>query len=536
MSLNIATILEIAARRYPAVTAGIFEDRCLTYSALRESAHRFANALVGLGVRPGDRVALMVPNRPEFTAAYFGILASGAVVVPLNTLFVGEEVAYHLQDSEAVVLVAWEGLADVARAGLAGAETCRQLVIITAEPAADVGDAHSFHGLLAAAVPRADLVQTMPDDTAVILYTSGTTGRPKGAELTHFNLYSNAQWSAERSQSVLPDRPLFLGPGHVALMALPLFHSFGQTCVQNTFLMHGGALVYLQRWDADKALRLMAEHGVTSFAGVPTMYFSLLHSPAADRCRPDRLKYCMSGGAPMPIEVMAEFEERFGGHVQEGYGLSETSPVATFHTPEFPRKVGSVGKAIEGCDIRIVDDLDRPLPAGELGEVVMRGWNIMKGYYRRPEATAEALRGGWFHSGDLGRLDEEEYLYIVDRKKDMILRGGFNVYPRELEEILYAHPAVREAAVVGVPDPEHGEEIAAVVALREGESLTVEGLVAYCRQRMAAYKYPRIVEFRDDLPKGATGKILKRELRAELAAASRPHPRPLARDFVERGG
>jgi long-chain acyl-CoA synthetase len=246
------------------------------------------------------------------------------------------------------------------------------------------------------------------------------------------------------------------------------------------------------------------------------MYFGLLHAGCAGRYRLERLRFCNSGGAPMPVEVMAEFEEKYPARIMEGYGLSETSPVATFHTPEFPRKPGAVGKPIDGCEVRIVDDLDRPLPSGEVGEVVIRGENIMKGYYRRPEATAEAMRGGWFHSGDLGRIDEEGYLTIVDRKKDMILRGGFNVYPRELEEVIYGHPAIREAAVIGVPDPEHGEEVIAVVALKDGCALTEQELILYCRERMAAYKYPRMVRFRESLPKGGTGKILKRALRDEM--------------------
>jgi long-chain acyl-CoA synthetase len=517
MSLNLAGIVESAARRFPNETALIFAGERTTHAELRAAVRRAANGLLGLGVRPGDKVALMVPNRPEFTIAYFGILMIGATVVPLNTLFVGEEVGYHLRDSDAVLLITWEEQEAAARAGMELAENCRQLVVAHQRPEGRPPGAVSFAALLGAASPMADLASTMPDDTAVILYTSGTTGRPKGAELTHFNLWSNAQWSNERSQSVVPGRMVSFGPGSIGLVALPLFHSFGQSCLQNCLLFNGAAISYLPRWNPEEALRRMDEDGVTHFAGVPTMYFALLHSPDAGRYRLERLRYCLSGGAPMPVEVMAAFEETYRGRILEGYGLSETSPVATFHTPEFPRRPGSVGKPIDGCEVQVWDDADRQLPVGQVGEVVIRGHNIMKGYYKRPEATAEAMRGGWFHSGDLGRLDEEGYLYIVDRKKDMILRGGFNVYPRELEEVIYAHPAILEAAVLGVPDPEHGEEVVAVLALKEGCALTREEFTAYCKQRMAAYKYPRRIEFRDTLPKGATGKILKRELRDQLA-------------------
>lgn len=516
MSLNLACILECSAARYPEEPAVVCGERRVTYRELRAAAHRVANGLAGLGLQPGDRVAMMVPNLPEFTIAYYGILTAGMVVVPLNSLFVEDEIAYHLEDSGAAAFIAWYGFEEPARAAMARVASCRKLVLITREETGHPPDAHSFADLLSAAGGEADLAQTMPDDTAVILYTSGTTGRAKGAELTHFNLYANAQWCAERSQSVLPDQMVLFGPGAVGLCALPLFHSFGQTCIQNAMLFHGAAFVCMPRWNADEALQLMERESVTHFAGVPTMYFSLLQSPEAGRCQLPRLRFCNSGGAPMPVEVMQEFDGRFGVQVLEGYGLTETSPVATFHTPEFARKPGSVGRPIHGCEVRIADDQDQTLPTEGVGEVLIRGHNIMKGYYRRPEATEEALRGGWFHSGDIGKLDDEGYLYILDRKKDMILRGGFNVYPRELEEVLYTHPAILEVAVIGIPDQEHGEEVVAVVALKEAGAADADGIIAFCRKRMAAYKYPRIVEIRDTLPKGGTGKILKRALRDEL--------------------
>jgi long-chain acyl-CoA synthetase len=515
MALNLASILDISAAAHGAETAQLGCGRRHTYAELHAVAHRFAGVLTGLGVRPGDRVAMMLPNIPEFTVVYFGILCAGATVVPINVLAVAGEVAYFLQQSGASALVAWEDFWTAASGGREAAERCRDLVMITRPGTAVPDGALDYRHLMAKATPLGDTAATMPDDTAVILYTSGTTGRPKGAELTHFNLYSNAQWCAERSKSVPPDRWLTFGPGHVGLAVLPLYHSFGQTCVQNAMLFTGAAISYLPRFSADDALEAIARDRVTYFAGVPTMYFALLHQASAGERDLSSLRYCTSGGAPMPVEVMHAFDARFQTSIHEGYGLSETSPVATFHTPARPRKPGTVGWPILGVEVRTVDDADQPLPAGAPGEVVIRGYNIMKGYFREPDATAEAMRGGWFHTGDIGVLDEDGYLSIVDRKKDMILRGGYNVYPREVEEVLYTHPAIREAAVIGVADAEHGEEVCAVVALKEGAAATEAEIVAFCKKRMAAYKYPRSVLFRDALPKGATGKILKRALRGE---------------------
>jgi long-chain acyl-CoA synthetase len=515
MSLNLAWIVENAAREYGGETAQIAPDgQRTTYAELRERVQRFGAALAALGVQPGDKVAMILPNIPEFTVVYFGILHTGATVVPLNVMSVATEIGYYLENSEAVALVTWDGYWAAAQGGFDTIDTCRHLIVVTegAQSATPEG-ALEYGRMMREARSDGDSVATMPDDTAVILYTSGTTGRPKGAELTHFNLYCNAQWCSERGQSVMPKQLFCFGPGQVGLATLPLYHSFGQTCVQNSMLFNGAAVSYLPRFHPDAALDQMARDRVTYFAGVPTMYFALLHHPTAAARDLSSLKYCMSGGAPMPVEVLNEFDARFGTTVMEGYGLSETSPVACTHTPGRPRKVGTVGWPILGCEIRIHDTADRRLAAGETGEVVMRGVNIMKGYYRNPAATAEAMRGGWFHSGDIGVMDEDGYLAIVDRKKDMIIRGGFNVYPREVEEILYGHPSVREAAVLGAPDAEHGEEVKAVLALKEGTTATADEIVTYCKERMAAYKYPRLVEFLPELPKGPTGKILKRALR-----------------------
>jgi long-chain acyl-CoA synthetase len=366
----------------------------------------------------------------------------------------------------------------------------------------------SFSALLGSSEPMTDLAPTMPDDTAVILYTSGTTGHPKGAELTHFNLFFNAHFVRTQLLPITHETK--------ALAVLPLFHSFGQTCVQNATIAAGGTVVLMPRFDADGALALMQKHRVNLFAGVPTMFFGLLHHPEKAKYDLASLRHCISGGSAMPVEVMKAFDEAFRVNILEGYGLSETSPVASFNTLDRPKKAGSIGVPIWGCEFRLVDEQGEVVTAPDVpGEICIKGHNVMRGYWKRPEATAESIEGGWFRSGDIATRDAEGYYFIVDRKKDMIIRGGFNVYPREIEEVLYAHPAVAEAAVIGIPHASHGEEVKAVIAKKAGhESVGEAEIIAYCRERLAAYKYPRVIELRDSLPKGPTGKILKRELRS----------------------
>jgi long-chain acyl-CoA synthetase len=362
--------------------------------------------------------------------------------------------------------------------------------------------------LMANQPPTYPTVQTSSEDTAVILYTSGTTGRPKGAELSHLNMVLNAR---------LSDSMYDGNPDDVHLITLPLFHSFGQTVQMNTGFYNGVTISLLPRFDPDTVLSIMQRDNITIFAGVPTMYWALLHYPGADKYDLDKisktLRYAFSGGSAMPVEVMKAFGEKFQVKILEGYGLSETSPVATFNRVDRERKPGSVGLPVWGVDVRIVDEEDEDVPQGELGEIVIRGHNVMKGYYKKPEATAEAFRTGWFHTGDIGRKDEDGYVYIVDRVKDMIIRGGFNVYPREIEETLVSHPDVSLAAVIGVPHDQYGEEIKAFVVRKEGATATEEEIIAWAKENMAAYKYPREIVFRDTLPMNATGKILKTELR-----------------------
>jgi long-chain acyl-CoA synthetase len=365
-----------------------------------------------------------------------------------------------------------------------------------------------FVAKLGALQPSRDVVDRDGCDTAVILYTSGTTGKPKGAELTHDNLRRNADVSARTLMQ--------LGPGDVVMGCLPLFHAFGQTCGLNASIGSGATLTMISRFDPKKALQVMSRDRVTVFQGVPTMYSALLAAHDPDAYDTSTLWVCASGGAALPVEVLRAFEATYRCEVLEGYGLSETSPVATFNHPGRVRKPGSIGTPVERVDIRLLSDVDTAgdtdVAPGEVGEIAVRGHNVMKGYYGKPDATAESIKDGWFRTGDLGRVDEDGYYYVVDRKKDLIIRGGFNVYPREVEEVLYEHPAVAEAAVIGIPHTELGEEIGAAVALKASGNATPEELREFVRERLAAYKYPRVVWLVDALPKGPTGKILRREI------------------------
>ncbi|MCB9570037.1 MAG: long-chain fatty acid--CoA ligase [Myxococcales bacterium] len=513
MSLNLAVILRESANAHPDRPALTLGSTTLSYGRVHAAVQRLAGGLRGLGIRQGQHIALMLPNVPHFTIAYFATHYAGGAVVPLNVLLTADEIAYHLADSEAVALVVWEGFLPQAEAAFARAPGCKHLIVAKADPgdmSAPEG-AKSMGALIAKSDPVAYLPPTMPDDTAVILYTSGTTGRPKGAQLTHFNMFYNALY--------VRDDLLALDGDTTALTVLPLFHSFGQTVMHNAVLFGGGHIVLLPRFDATAAFQLMQAHKVSLFAGVPTMYFALLHHPDADTYDLSSLERCVSGGAAMPVEVMGAFDRKYGVNILEGYGLSETSPVASFNVLDRPKRPGSIGLPIWGVEFQLVDAEGKVVDAeGTPGEICIRGHNVMKGYYNKPEATTEAIVDGWFHTGDIATRDAEGYYFIVDRKKDMVIRGGFNVYPREIEEVLYGHPAIGEAAVIGVPHEKLGEEVKAIVALRPGQSVTPEALIAYCKEHLAAYKYPRIVEIIEALPKGPTGKILKRELRAQPAS------------------
>ena len=516
--LNLAVVLEDSAREVPDRDAVVLGPTRLTYAQVDAAASRVAHALAARGIGRGDRVALTCPNLPYFPIAYFGILKTGAAVVPLNVLLNEREIAYHLADAGVRAYLCFEGTADLpmGRSGYAAFEAtpaCTEFVAITADPAAatpipGVPTLAEFTDGHPAAYRSAATAET---DTAVVLYTSGTTGQPKGAELSHSNMVQNA---------LLATRLFGSHPDEVHLAALPLFHSFGQTVDMNAGFVTRSTLILLPRFDPGAALGLMQAEAVTFFAGVPTMYYGLLAHPDAETfdlaAIAENLRIAVSGGSALPLEVLKGFEERFGVAILEGYGLSETSPIATFNRVDRPRKPGSIGLPVWGVEVRTVRTDGTDADVDEPGEVLVRGHNVMKGYLDRPQETAEAIDAdGWFRTGDIARRDAEGYFYIVDRMKDMVIRAGFNVYPREVEEVLMTHPDVGLAAVVGVPHERHGEEVKAYVIRKPGALVTEEALIAWCRDNMAAFKYPRIVEFRDAFPMTASGKILKRELKGD---------------------
>ncbi|GAA4557056.1 long-chain fatty acid--CoA ligase [Pseudonocardia xishanensis] len=516
---NLAAVLEDSATRHPDRTALVLGETRIGYAQLDAAASQVAHLLVERGINPGDRVALVCPNLPYFTIAYFGILKAGAVVVPLNVLLKARELAYHYRDADVRAVFAFEGTADLpvgteAFAAFTESDGVETFLLITANPGAPspIDGVETFGAAVAGRSPRFATVATDEDDTAVVLYTSGTTGQPKGAELRHRNLRDNALIGRQLfdADSERPD---------TYLAVLPLFHSFGQTVVQNGALAFGGTIVFLPRFEPAAAIALMLRERVSFFAGVPTMYWALLGALDGDvdvEAIADSLRVAVAGGSALPVEIHHTFEKRFGVTIQEGYGLSETSPVAAFSVADQPVRPGSIGPPIPGVELRLLSpdswaDVDWTPDA--IGEIAIRGHNVFKGYLGRPDATTEVLADdGWFRTGDLARRDEDGWYYIVDRAKDLIIRGGFNVYPREVEETLLTHPAISLAAVVGVPHDTHGEEVKAVVVLKPGAPTSVAEIVEWSRGAMAAYKYPRIVEIVPALPTTATGKILKREL------------------------
>ncbi|RVW10779.1 long-chain fatty acid--CoA ligase [Prescottella agglutinans] len=512
--LNLSMFLEDSARKYPSRDALVLGDDRFTYAETDGLANQIANLLVASGVEPGDRVAISCPNLPWFPIVYYGILKAGAVVVPLNVLLKGREIAYHLQDCGAKAYFCFEGgpdlpIGEYGREGFREVPSCQSMFVIGADGARDGDGITGLSAVLPDQSSTFESVVCEATDTAVILYTSGTTGQPKGAELSQSNMVMNAL-AANRLFDSTPSRP------DTHLLTLPLFHSFGQTMNMNAGFSMGATLVLLPRFEARAALDIMERESITMFAGVPTMYWGLLgavdDSVDVDRIAAN-LRKAISGGAALPVEILERFAKRFGVQILEGYGLSETSPTALFSDPEQAPRPGSIGVPLWGVEVRLVDkDWNTVEGADAVGEIAIRGHNVMKGYYGRPEATAEVVRNGWFRTGDLARRDEDGFYYIVDRAKDMIVRGGFNVYPREIEEVLMTHEAVSLAAVIGVPHESHGEEVRAYVIPQPGVEVSGDDLISWSKERMASYKYPREVRIVEQLPMTATGKILKREL------------------------
>jgi long-chain acyl-CoA synthetase len=501
MSFNLAVILTETARSAPNRPAAVYDGGQLTYSELDQASDRLAAALAAAGVAPGERVALQLPNIPQFLISYFGILKAGAVVVPLNVMLRAPEVAFHLGDSGAVVLITWAGvLAEAAK----GAEAAGLDQVYAVGHADETGGAVPFERLLDAA-PLREMVARQPEDTAVIVYTSGTTGRPKGAELSHIQLYMNAD---------IPGRLFEVRPDDVVITVVPMFHVFGLSSILDICVRFGCTMSLLPRFSPGAVLTAIQRDRATIFEGVPTMFADLLSQPDLESYDLSSLRIAISGGASIPAPVLDAFEARFGLVILEGYGMTETASTITFNLSATERRPYSVGKPIWGTQTQVWGEDGRPLPPGReyVGEIVTRGVHVMKGYLNHPEATASAFTGGWLHTGDLGYFDQDGFLFIVSRKKELIIRGGYNVYPSEIENVLHGHPAVAEVAVVGIPDARLGEDVMAVVIRRPAMDVLEAELVAYCRQRLAAYKCPRVYQFRSELPKNTLGKVLKDEL------------------------
>jgi long-chain acyl-CoA synthetase len=490
--------------RHPDRLALRCDDLEFSYAEFDAMAARIATLLERAGVAPGDRVGLMLPNSPAFAIAFYGIMHRGAVAVPMNPLFKSREVDFYLSNTGAKALFAISDFGEEAQSGADAAGAQCWIV-----------DDGGLAELIADLPEQGSPVERDDNDVAVILHTSGTTGNPKGAMLTHENMGRNAE--------VCVRTLIHVGPADVMMGCLPLFHVFGLTCALNSAVLAGAMLTLIPRFEPGKALEVIQRDGVTVFEGVPTMYAVILG--VADQAAPDAtqtLRSCISGGAALPLQVLADFEEAFECVILEGYGLSESSPAASFNHPDRPRKPSSIGTPIDGVEMRVVDQNGAELPQGEPGEVQIHGHNVMKGYWNLPEATAATITAdGWLNTGDVGRVDEDGYFYIVDRTKDMIIRGGYNVYPREIEEVLYEHPAVAEVAVIGIPHDSLGEEVGAAVALKKDAAAGPDELREFVKARVAAYKYSREVWLIDALPKGPTGKVQKRDIKVPTSESER---------------
>jgi long-chain acyl-CoA synthetase len=511
-TLSLAVVLAEAARRYPDKIAVVDGDLRVSYADLWRQAREVAAALTERGVAPGDTVALLIGNTIDFPRAYYGALAAGATVVPVHLLLTPSEAAYVLRDSGTDLVICHTNLLGL---GVPAADEAG-VPLVSVGPAAPAASAapQRLEDLIPTVTPLPAYASRRPDDVAVVFYTSGTTGRSKGALLTHLNLVMNATVNVFDANDARPD--------DVVLGCLPLFHTFGQTVAMNGTFRVGGTMVLLARFTGDEAIEVMLREGVNVFHGVPTMYIGLVEA-AAGRADLPRLRLCVSGGASLPVAVLEQFNAAFSTTVFEGYGLSETSPTATTNQPHFGVRAGTIGHPVWGVEVEIarsdVDDRIELLPAGELGEIVIRGHNVFAGYLNQPEATEQVMVDGWFRSGDLGRKDADGFISIVDRKKDIIIRGGFNVYPREVEEVLARHPAVAQVAVIGVPDQRLGEEICAVVVPDKAAPTPSEAeFIAWCQERVGRHKYPRQIRLLDELPLGPSHKVLKRELRRVFAA------------------
>ena len=512
--LNLSVILDDSAKRYPSKAAFTFMDTDHSYAQINEAANQVANGLIQMGIKANDKVALSCLNLPAFPIVYFGIIKIGAVVVPLSVLLKQEEIEYVLKDCEAKAYFCFSGTAELpmGKFGYAAFKTVAEcahffMIMPSIDMPSGINTIQTLQGLMEGQLSTYEMYPSFAEDTCVIIYTSGTTGKPKGAELTHSNLLQNAIISCDLMDSSSED---------IGLIVLPLFHIFGMSVQMNAAIYKGSSSILLARFDAENVFALMQKYKVTNFAGVPTMYWALLnyHDPKFNYSLiANTLRICLSGGASLPVKVLEDFEKRFSVQIMEGYGMSEGSPVVTFNQLTIGRKPGSVGTPVWGVEVKLIDTLGNEVPVGERGELLYRGHNVMKGYYKMPIETEKTLKNGWLYSGDIAIKDADGFYFIVDRIKDMIIRGGLNVYPREIEEVMIKHEAVSLVAVIGIPHEEMGEEVKAFVVLKEGKSVTETELIVWTKEHVAAYKYPRYIDIVSHLPMSATGKILKRELR-----------------------
>jgi long-chain acyl-CoA synthetase len=503
--MDLGRMLAQTAARQPDKTAIIFRDQRTSYAEFDARANQVANALIKLGIEPGDRVALYIHNLPLFMEAYYGILKAGAAVVPMNVLYKTGEVEYILQDSGARAILTFGPFAEVAAAAAANAPDLRHVIV--AAPRA-LPNTLAWADVFGSAPSTAPNVDVHPEQVAVICYTSGTTGRPKGAMLSHRNLLANCEQCM-----MIPN--IATRPDDVVWLALPLFHIYAMNLGMNLTVLNGATVALVERFEPVSSLEVVQKYRCTVLYGAPPMFVAWAQIPTIRDYDLSSLRYVASGAAALPVKVMETFQSVAGAPISEGYGLSEAAPVVSSNAAGPVTKPGTVGPAIPGVEVKIVDEAGNEVPRGEMGELICRGANIMVGYWHQPEATAEALQDGWLHTGDLATMDDDGYIAIVDRKKDMINVSGFNVYPREVEEVLFRHPAVADAAVVQYPDPYQGESVMAFVVLKQDAAATEDEIIEFCRSQIAVFKSPRRIVFRTELPKNNTGKVLRRELRTQ---------------------
>jgi long-chain acyl-CoA synthetase len=512
--MNLVSRVHETATTQPEKIAYHFMGQDTSYAEFDMSVSKFASALQDLGIKKGDHIAFLLGNTPHFLISLYATMRIGATAIPVNPIYTPDEISYIIQNSDAKAVIALDQLLPLVEQAAGVFPTVAHYIIcetdpsttekIAALPASVKNKVRSFTQLIGAGTTNGHPVDVDENETAIILYTSGTTGRPKGAMLTHKNIYSNARDVADYLGFSEEDR---------VVATLPVFHVFALTVVVNAPLLKGATILLVPRFSPGDVFKITREKEATVFAGVPTMYNFLYQFPEGRKEDFESIRLSISGGSSLPVALLHNFEEKFNVRISEGYGLSESSPVTCFNPTDRERIPGSIGTTITNVENKVVDELGHDVPDGEVGELIVRGPNVMKGYYKMPEETAAALRDGWLYTGDLARRDEDGYFYIVDRKKDLVIVGGYNVYPREVEEVLFEHRDVVEAAVIGVPDPDFGEAVHAFVVLKDGVKEDVGSLESYCSKRLAKYKVPKHIEFLDELPKNTTGKILRRNLK-----------------------